>query len=813
MGILRESETHVKRRKETPALQYLLPTDASVHQFDNVARRLVPLLAEAQMQDGSAARAVKARDEALRSLVQLIEGSDAFDLLGLVRTFIFPPNLDGHRESESDVTPAIIELIAATLVARPGGRKLRPPEPATDPMLLIAAANDALDAQMLIQKLEVYSVDHPLAQLAGRLRLTEQRVRGKQYVSVQDEVEGALLGADWLAPVMRELVGFDYIDLKAIRTAFAEQWSENRNAAFEALGSVVESEGDASIDSDSARRTKAVINAALFTPGESMVVTAEQTAKRAGLSVKTCEAVLETFAVHFDDSAAPTERALAYLAGDNPMLERNLIADGEGAYFPIGGDVGVDGLRSVVEAALKNTKYWTRYQKHRGSVSEQVAVRHLVSVLNPDQICESLKYLKPRRDVATRALGRDCAEPNAFGDEAEADALLVVDDVAFCVEVKAAAISPGARSGRVHRLATDLAKTVGEARDQAARLTNLIEVNNGLWNSKGQWLDLSGVREVRSLAVTLDDLSSLNCSLDALVRSKVIAAGKLPWVVSLHDLVVTLRVLTRPAELLLYLRRRTDSEVATRYDGADELDFVMLFVQGQLWVDPDPDEMRRRFPRAPHLPIGAQRRTYQSQAQATRVGTHTDELDAWMYYSDGLVPTPVEKPSFRMDDAVDELADALEARRSAGWLTTAADLLNGSSEQRMSTAVSIRRLLCDAEDGGRHSLFIGLPGPWGFASLTIGTAPRGDVNALSQLKLYASAKQYQLRADRCLTMLVDKRGGILETAFRGVAIPLSDDMDHLVQKVGLQPPPAGVRKPPPYARRSGRRLRGPRGKS
>lgn len=244
---------------------------------------------------------------------------------------------------------------------------------------------------------------------------------------------------------------------------------------------------------------------------------------------------------------------------------------------------------------MKNTKYWTRYQKHRGSVSEQVAVRHLVSVLKPDRTFESLKYLKPRRDVATRALGRDCAEPNAFGDEAEADALVVVDDVAFCLEVKAAAISPGARSGRVQRLATDLAKTVGEARDQAARLTDLIEVNNGLWNSKGQWLDLSGVREVRSLAVTLDDLSSLNCSLDALVRSNIIAAGKLPWVVSLHDLIVALRVLTRPAELLLYLRRRTDSEVAIRYDGADELDFVMLFVQGQLWVNPDPDEMRRRF--------------------------------------------------------------------------------------------------------------------------------------------------------------------------------------------------------------------------
>jgi hypothetical protein len=39
----------------------------------------------------------------------------------------------------------------------------------------------------------------------------------------------------------------------------------------------------------------------------------------------------------------------------------------------------------------------------------------------------------------------------------------------------------------------------------------------------------------------------------------------LPWITSLHDLEVISAVIERPAEFLLYLRRRTDSGVATYY--------------------------------------------------------------------------------------------------------------------------------------------------------------------------------------------------------------------------------------------------------
>jgi hypothetical protein len=70
-------------------------------------------------------------------------------------------------------------------------------------------------------------------------------------------------------------------------------------------------------------------------------------------------------------------------------------------------------------------------------------------------------------------------------------------------------------------------------------------------------------------------------------------------ITSLHDLEVISKVIDRPAELLLYLRRRTDSGVATHYRGSDELDLFMLFLDGGLYVEPDPDEVRDQYPTAP----------------------------------------------------------------------------------------------------------------------------------------------------------------------------------------------------------------------
>jgi len=771
---------------------------------------MAPLFEGAKTQADVLVRAREELDRSLQSLEGLIAQSNAFDLLGLVRMYTVPPILEGYRESESQSSPATLELVASMIRHRAAGDDAPAPVPSTDPGKIVSAAERAIDAHLWLLLSESTEGHHPLAELAGQFRMTELRVRGRQYQSVQSTVEDELFGVAAVSELMDRHLGFSYNDIQRVRVAFGEQWSQNRSGSLEELHRLYEEHMDDESTDELRAQLQAAMDTAMFKPGVSMTVTAEEISRRSGLSSETCTSVLDAFALPFDTTRTPIEAAQAFLRGDNELLLRNLLKDSRGRYFGVGGELGIDGLRPIFEEAIKPVqKAWDRYQKYRGVVAERLAARHLQAVLQPDRSYESIEYFRPIPGTEAATLGSACDRPATHGEPAEADLLMVIDDVAICVEVKAAAISTSARRGSVLRLAKDLEKTVGDARSQADRLADLIERNHGLWVPDEGWLDLSEVREVRSIAVTLEDLSSLNCSLDALVRARVMSAGRLPWVVSLHDLIVTTRILDRASEFLLYLRRRTDSEVATRYSGIDELDFVMLFVEGQLWVDLDPAVMNAKHPKAPRL-TGADRARYRKEAQLTRVGTHTDDLDAWMYHTDGLVDAPADRPSFRSDDGIDELVDALAAHRGQRWLPTSTDLLNGSSEQRASIMGSITKLLRAARgDGKRHSLFVALPGPWGFSAVVFGTGHGArDRGALAALSDYAAAKQYQLEVDRCLTVLLTSEGAVLDTAYRGSRIPRSAEMELRATQMGLQDPPSGVRKPPPYARRTSRRLRG-----
>ena len=80
------------------------------------------------------------------------------------------------------------------------------------------------------------------------------------------------------------------------------------------------------------------------------------------------------------------------------------------------------------------------------------------------------------------------------------------------------------------------------------------------------------------------------------MNAGVLLPERVPWVTSLHDLDVISTVIDRPSEFLLYLRRRTEAEVILYLRGVDELDFFALFLEGGLYVEPDPDEVRDAHP-------------------------------------------------------------------------------------------------------------------------------------------------------------------------------------------------------------------------
>jgi hypothetical protein len=231
------------------------------------------------------------------------------------------------------------------------------------------------------------------------------------------------------------------------------------------------------------------------------------------------------------------------------------------------------------------------------------------------------------------------------------------------------------------------------------------------------------VREIRSIVVGLDFFGPLAVALGDLKRAGHLGAGSLPWIASLHDLEVISLVIDRPAEFLLYLRRRTDSGVATHYRGADELDLFMLFLDGGLYVEADPEEVRRLHPSAGPAKDRDRKRHLQD-ARPTVVGTHTDPLDAWMYRREGSSPYEIDKPTFNTHPAAQTIVDFLEAGRKPGWFRFGADLLGLAGTAQKKLGDHLRHLVEQTRSDNRwHSLVQGYAGMWGYPMLFAGSTP------------------------------------------------------------------------------------------
>lgn len=157
---------------------------------------------------------------------------------------------------------------------------------------------------------------------------------------------------------------------------------------------------------------------------------------------------------------------------------------------------------------------------------------------------------------------------------------------------------------------------------------------------------------------------SITAATSELVHAGILDPTNIPWTVSLHDLELITVLVARPAEFLLYLRRRRNLDTTTMFAAADELDFFMYFLNVGLWVEPDPDPVQEVFPWL-GVPTTAERRRYSAQTPAF-LTSRTDALDAWYYAS--LLPgvPPVAKPAMAASPLAG-LMDALQTRGSFGW--------------------------------------------------------------------------------------------------------------------------------------------------
>ena len=131
------------------------------------------------------------------------------------------------------------------------------------------------------------------------------------------------------------------------------------------------------------------------------------------------------------------------------------------------------------------------------------------------------------------------------------------------------------------------------------------------------------------MAVSLDDLSGVSTATAELVRAGLLDVSHIPWTVSVHDLDLITQLIDRPAEFLLYLRRRRDPEATVFYTAPDELDLFLYFFEAGLYVEPDPDKIRVALPWMPPATTAERRR--RRQQHPAYITSRTDALDLWHY--------------------------------------------------------------------------------------------------------------------------------------------------------------------------------------
>lgn len=498
-----------------------------------------------------------------------------------------------------------------------------------------------------------------------------------------------------------------------------------------------------------------------------VTVSAQEVADYTGLDSATAQAVFEFFAM---DLGGSTPRSVidAFAAGDNPLRTNPIIASLDGRFMLVHDAHIVVAVREAFEQHLKGTQAWDKYQTHRGKVLEERTEAALARVLPDATVLRGFEYYVPANE------SEEAGPVEGYTKRVESDHLFILDDVAIIVEDKAVAIAPAARAGDTRRLRNDLTRIIKRAVSQARRLRDRIEADRGLRLHGVEWMDLSSVREIHIVAVSLDDLAATTTGTAELIKAGFIDKDCIAWTVSLHDLDLIVELIDHPSEFLLYLRRRTDPLTTVIYTAPDELDLFLHFQQKGLYVEPDPDELRKQFPYLPAI-TAAERRRFKRQAPEY-ITSLTDQLDAWHQQRVAMESgnshgtgeatklnfaktLTVKKPAMAPSPLRD-LLDELKANRAFGWLSIGATLLSGAKTTQEQMVRIPRDLLENPfRDGRGRSVTIPIVDVrgdgWILAWIT--RPPTKDFEEfVHEMSTYIQAKAHQWGMRRATAFLYDE---------------------------------------------------------
>ncbi|MFF0818305.1 hypothetical protein ACFYVR_24605 [Rhodococcus sp. NPDC003318] len=715
---------------------------------------------------------------------------NTFDLLALLR-LRFETALAADPTAVSYDGAAALELGALVLTARgiqTGLESSEEPESTDlDDALdnINAAIDEAMSAGAMLALATTQQDSSAARELGFGSVMREIFVRNPAYPHMVEDTLTDLFDDPAVEDLCRSVIGCTVQQIRqvfaAMRELYREVWESRATAWAEIADADVSSATNAR---DVPQHVLDHLRRMADDKSAYPHTTTADIASRSALSTETTQTVLDLFTTPLTDRA-PGEAAVDFFRGKSPLRTQPILCAPDGTYAIPHDALFVHSIRERVETALKpDNAAWSAYQKHRGDYLERASIDLLTPHLPGHTLHAAFDYLVPDNE------DQEKLAPEQYTKKVEGDGLIVIDDIAIIIEAKAVALRQHSRTGRSGPLWQDLRRMVTIAAEQGDRMRNRILQDRGLRLIDDSWLDLSAIREVHTVAATLDDLSGIATTTHQLVKAGLLTEANIPWIVSLHDLRVISELINRPAELVLYLRRRTDPELTKRIQSADELDYFMYFLEGRLYAEPDPDVQQREVP-ALGTPSAEQRRRYREQRQTVEFFEPlTDQIDTWYLGELSGQSDAANKPQMQSDPRLLMLVDDLSARREPGWLAMTTTLLSGDQRTQFKFGVMADALAEKTrEDGLSHR--IACPGGSrrddSFVLVWMNVVPgTGSATAQEDLVNFVTAKKHQLKVSRGFGMLLEASTGTLSATVYDNRIPGKDaELDTLVNDLNL----------------------------
>ncbi|WP_061017710.1 hypothetical protein [Microbacterium sp. CCH5-D1] len=637
----------------------------------------------------------------------------------------------------------------------------------------VSAVGDLIHRSSALRALQAQN--DPLARITASVGGREVWVRNSSYPDMVSRTHGLLLDTPSVAGFLKRTLGFEAREAASVLTALNEvqmsstnERSEGFIAALGARPTFLAGVNELVLTSEE----KVAFNEFWQPTADLVVFSASDIDAVARCGEETTRAVLNHFSV---SSARRSAREIlnAFAAGDNPLRTHPVIRTAEGRYILVHEALVLPAVRENLELTIRSSPEWERYQKHRGDVLEDIGRIAFELMLPGATTYFAFDYFIPADEA------EELLPPSKYTKRVEGDMLFIVDDVAVIVEAKAVSITPDARAGVPGKLRRNLTDMISRAATQASRLKKRIERDGGVRLKSDEWLDLSRVLEVHMVALTLEDLTQVATATTALVDAGLLNAGEVPWLVSIHDLQIIAQLVERPADFLLYLRRRRDPEMPDFYFAVDELDLFLYYLDAGLYVAPDPKVMAAELPYASETDEHDRRR--REEQQQVFIHPRTGPLDTW--HQSQIDPQAPSSPKPRrtarpMDRFVDELA----SRRDFGWLSIGATLLSGDGPTQRHWARIARKMLAQPrKDGQGQSRFEDAGNTqaeaWAFVWAT---QPRHQTreDTVARAAKYLRDKKYQTTVARGAAFIFDERTkNLIDVIYDGEVLPRSEEMD------------------------------------